>query len=49
MKANFEIIAYKGGKRTVRYIVMTIYNGIAADIYDKYVALGYTDISVKMI
>lgn len=47
--ANFEVIAWKGGKRTIRYYAMRIYAGIAADIAEKFEAKGYTDISVRMI
>lgn len=47
--ANFEVIAWKDGKRTVSYYALRICPGITADIADKFEAAGYTDISVRMI
>ena len=49
MTANFEVTAYKNGKKTVRYYVMQIYSGIAADLAEKFEKLGYRDIQIRMI
>ena len=49
MKTNFEVIAYKNGKRTVRYYSLKITDIIMVQLYDKYRELGYRDIRVRMI
>ena len=49
MKTNFEVIAYKDGKRTVRYYCLVITDKIMVQLYDKFQELGYRDIRVRMI
>ena len=49
MKANFEISYTRNGKRHVFTLTLEIYNGIAADLYDRYEAAGCENISIHMI
>lgn len=50
MKANFEIKATRqNGTQTVFTLVCKLYNGVAADIYDRCEKAGYTNITVRMI
>ena len=49
MKGTFEVIAYKGKERSVRYITVTLYNGIANAIHDKMKRLGYKRIDVRLL
>lgn len=49
MGANIEVDMYKDGKRVVFTVwVKKLYNGITADMYDKYSRAGYTDISIRI-
>jgi len=49
MKATFEITGSKKGKRLVVYYTVSLYNGVAKDLHERYEKLGYEDINVRMV
>lgn len=49
MMGTFEVIAYKGNKRIVKYYTVLLKDGIANTIFDLCKRLGYRDINVHLM
>ena len=49
MMGTFEVIAYKNGRRDVRYYTVLLKNGIADTIYSMMKRMGYSDITVHLM
>lgn len=47
--ANFEVIAWKKDKRTVRYYALPVNGEVATQLTQRFQDAGYTDIQVRMI